>query len=127
MKFVLLTIMAFHYANFGEAQVTTSPLIPDYCDCANLWIQKTVDFLGLSASVTPNKLAKKIMINFMDAAINPPDTNVGCFAKYPDLKNMFLVSNFIITSLFTYIFFNINPWEKFETLNLHYLQPIFYF
>ena len=91
MKFVLLTIMAFHFANFGEAQVTTSPLIPDYCDCSNLWIQKTVDFLGLSASVTPGKLAKKIMENFLDAADN--DSNVGCFANYPDFRHMFSVSN----------------------------------
>ena len=99
MKFVLLSIMAFHFANFGEAQVTTSPLIPDYCDCANLWIQKTVDFLGLSASVTPKKLAKKRLM--LDVLLN-----VGCFAKYPDLKNMFLVSHFIIISLITDIFFN---------------------
>ena len=91
MKFFLLAIMVFHFVNFGEAQVTTSPLIPDYCDCANLWIQKTVDFLGLSASVTAGKLAKKIMDNFMDAADN--DSNVGCFANYPDFRHMFSVSN----------------------------------
>ena len=97
MKFVILAIIAVHLANFGEAQVTIAPLIPGYCDCANLWIQKTVDKLGLSASVTNGKLAKKIMNNFLDAA--DPDDNVGCFAKYPDLKNMFYVSHFIITSL----------------------------
>ena len=91
MKFVLLAIIAFHFENFGEAQVTTSPLIPEYCDCANLWIQKTVDFLGLSASVTPGKLAKKILDNFKDAADN--DSNVDCFANYPDFKYMFSVSN----------------------------------
>ena len=91
MKLVLLVVMAFHFANFGEAQVTTSPLIPDYCGCANLWIQKTIDFLGLSASVTAGKLAKKIMDNFMDTADN--DSNVGCFANYPDFRHMFSVSN----------------------------------
>ena len=82
--------MAVHLANFGEAQVTIAPLIPEYCNCANLWIQKTVDKLGLSASVTNGKLAKKIMNNFLDAA--DPDDNIGCFAKYPDFKYMFSVS-----------------------------------
>jgi len=87
MKFFILAIIAVHLANFGEAQVTIAPLIPEYCNCANLWIQKTVDKLGLSASVTNGKLAKKIMNNFLDAA--DPDDNVGCFAKYPDFKYMF--------------------------------------
>ena len=90
MKFVILTIIAVHLANFGEGQVTIAPLIPGYCHCANLWIQKTVDKLGLSASVTNGKLAKKIKDNFLDAA--NPDDNVGCFAKYPDFKYMFSVS-----------------------------------
>ena len=90
MKFVILTIIAVHLANFGEGQVTIAPLIPGYCHCANLWIQKTVDKFGFSSSVTNGKLAKKIMNNFLDAA--NPDDNIGCFAKYPDFKYMFSVS-----------------------------------
>ena len=90
MKFVILAIIAVHLANFGEGQVTITPLIPGYCHCANLWIQKTVDKFGFSSSVTNGKLAKKIMNNFLDAA--NPDDNVGCFAKYPDFKYMFSVS-----------------------------------
>ena len=90
MKFVILTIIAVHLANFGEGQVTIAPLIPGYCHCANLWIQKTVDKFGFSSSVTNGKLAKEIMNNFLDAA--NPDDDIGCFAKYPDFKYMFSVS-----------------------------------
>ena len=71
MKLVLLAIIAFHLANFGDADPPLFDIrlngnlgwivvLPDYCDCANLWIQNAVDFLGLSATVQPWQLAKKI-------------------------------------------------------------------
>ena len=82
MKIVLLAIFGFHFVNFGEAQVTTSPLIPDYCDCAMMWIDETVDFLELSATVRPRKLTRKIFQKW---------DNDGCF-DVADHQDMFRVS-----------------------------------
>ena len=87
MKFVLLAIIAFHFANFGEANVSLSPLIPDYCSCAYLWTQNTMNFLGLFGQIRLGKLAKKIIQTW---------DNDGCF-DIDDLKNMFNVGHSIIT------------------------------
>ena len=87
MKFVLLTITVFHFANFGEAQVTTSPLIPDYCDCAIMWIGRTMKFSELSGTVRPRQLARKIFRKWD----NEKWDNDGCF-DILDLGDMFYVS-----------------------------------
>ena len=69
MKLVLLAIIAFHLANFGDANpplfdvrlngIGWILVLDDNCDCANLWIQNTLDFFGLSNPV-PRQLANKI-------------------------------------------------------------------
>ena len=83
---VLIAIIAFHLANFGETQVTITPPIPLYCDCFNLWIENTLDFLGLPDSTKPNKLAKKILQTWgSDGCIEIGDTTTS-------LKYMFYVS-----------------------------------
>ena len=64
--------------------VTPTPTapIPDYCDCAMMWIDETVDFLELSATVRPRKLTRKIFQKW---------DNDGCF-DIADLQDMFRVS-----------------------------------
>ena len=69
---------------------TPTPVIPDYCSCAIMWIDGTVDFLELSASVRPKKLAKKI-IQKWDAFL----VFDGCF-DVADLQNMFCVSHRVL-------------------------------
>ena len=93
MKLVLFAIIAFHFANFGEAQVSISPpLIPDYCKCANLWIDRTVINLGLPVEITAGELAKKII---------KTRGKDDCFDKMTDLKKMFNVGHSKVT-LFPY-------------------------
>ena len=53
MKFILLVIFAFQFANFGQTQVT----IPLYCDCLREWFEDRAEFFGTE---NPKKLAKKI-------------------------------------------------------------------
>ena len=60
----------------------TTPVIPDYCYCPIMWIDETVDFLELSATVQPRKLARKIVQKW---------DNDDCF-DIADLQNMFCVS-----------------------------------
>ena len=71
MKLVLTAIIAFHLANFGDADPPLADIrlndigwivvLPtDYCKCANLWIQNAMDFLGLSTPVRPWQLANNI-------------------------------------------------------------------
>ena len=53
MKFILLVIFAFQFANFGQTQVT----IPLYCDCLREWFEDRAEYF---CTEKPNKLAKKI-------------------------------------------------------------------
>ena len=53
MKFILLVILAFQFANSGQTQVT----IPLYCDCLREWFEDRAEFFGTEK---PKKLAKKI-------------------------------------------------------------------
>ena len=94
MKFVLIAIIAFHLANFGDANPPPADIrlngigwivvLPDYCDCANLWIQNAMNFLGLSSPVRSGQLANKIIQTWDDD---------DCFDT-GDLENMFNVSHF---------------------------------
>ena len=57
MKFILLVIFAFQFANFGQTQVTKTPPIPLNCDCLREWFEDRAEFFGTER---PKKLARKI-------------------------------------------------------------------
>ena len=104
MKLVLFAIIAFNFANFGEAQ-----LIPDYCECAFLWIQNTVDYMGLSNSTctslttylvnnsTPSKILTGLIYQTWGQTSVATGRDVGCPCDIDCLKNMFNVGHSIIT------------------------------
>jgi hypothetical protein len=87
MKLFLFAIIAFHLANFGEAQISIIPNLIGLptCGCANLWIEGTEYIFGLPVGVNAGKLAKLIILSQKNSR-----HNVGCFDSW-NLKTMLSV------------------------------------
>ena len=86
MKLILFAIIAFHFANFGEAQ-----LVPDYCDCAVLWVRNIRDYMGLSN--LSQCLVQNSLHSEMTGLIYQTWGQTGCPCDIDCLKNMFNVGH----------------------------------
>ena len=92
MKLILFAIIAFHFANFGEAQ-----LVPDYCDCAVLWVRNIRDYMGLSN--LSQCLVQNSLHSEMTGLIYQTWGQTGCPCDIDCHKNMFNVGHSILLNL----------------------------